>query len=174
MPALWAVSSRLLFQQDSVPLLKACGKSCLSRLFSQWSVVLLDPAFSECDYAASPPTSANSLHVGVQIQMLLWGRWTNCNVMCAYYLCLNMLKNVGKFHINFPLTMEWYTHLPLPHALLHNLMCFYFMSLQVMLKAAPSFLNSFHRLVASVMVEGRQRGDRGAISLLFSYCICAL
>lgn len=32
---------------------------------------------------------------------------------------------------------------------------------KVMLKAAPSFLNSFHRLVASVMVEGRQRGDRG-------------
>ncbi|KAM9196602.1 unhealthy ribosome biogenesis protein 2 homolog [Mergus octosetaceus] len=32
---------------------------------------------------------------------------------------------------------------------------------KVMLKAAPSFLNSFHRLVASVMHEGRQRGDRG-------------
>ncbi|XP_072188506.1 unhealthy ribosome biogenesis protein 2 homolog [Excalfactoria chinensis] len=32
---------------------------------------------------------------------------------------------------------------------------------KVMLKAAPSFLNSFHRLVASVMVEGRQRGDKG-------------
>lgn len=30
---------------------------------------------------------------------------------------------------------------------------------QVMLKAAPSFLNVFHRLVASIMQEGRQRGD---------------
>uniref|UniRef100_A0A8D2LSG3 URB2 ribosome biogenesis homolog n=1 Tax=Varanus komodoensis TaxID=61221 RepID=A0A8D2LSG3_VARKO len=32
---------------------------------------------------------------------------------------------------------------------------------KVMLKAAPSFLNSFHRLVISVMHEGRQKGDRG-------------
>ncbi|NXC45444.1 URB2 protein, partial [Penelope pileata] len=32
---------------------------------------------------------------------------------------------------------------------------------KVMLKAVPSFLNSFHRLVASVMHEGRQRGDKG-------------
>uniref|UniRef100_A0A8B9QK37 URB2 ribosome biogenesis homolog n=1 Tax=Apteryx owenii TaxID=8824 RepID=A0A8B9QK37_APTOW len=32
---------------------------------------------------------------------------------------------------------------------------------KVMLKAAPSFLNSFHRLVVSVMHEGRQKGDRG-------------
>ncbi|NWI13410.1 URB2 protein, partial [Crypturellus soui] len=31
---------------------------------------------------------------------------------------------------------------------------------KVMLKAAPSFLNSFHRLVVSVMHEGRQKGDR--------------
>nr|XP_046240097.1 unhealthy ribosome biogenesis protein 2 homolog [Scatophagus argus]XP_046240105.1 unhealthy ribosome biogenesis protein 2 homolog [Scatophagus argus] len=30
---------------------------------------------------------------------------------------------------------------------------------QVMLKAAPSFLNVFHRLVASIMQEGRQKGD---------------
>ena len=30
---------------------------------------------------------------------------------------------------------------------------------QVMLNAAPSFLNVFHRLLASVMHEGRQRGD---------------
>lgn len=30
---------------------------------------------------------------------------------------------------------------------------------QVMLKAAPSFLNVFYRLVASVMHEGRQRGE---------------
>ncbi|XP_076582287.1 unhealthy ribosome biogenesis protein 2 homolog [Chaetodon auriga] len=30
---------------------------------------------------------------------------------------------------------------------------------QVMLNAAPSFLNVFHRLVASIMQEGRQRGD---------------
>lgn len=28
-----------------------------------------------------------------------------------------------------------------------------------MLNAAPSFLNVFHRLVASIMQEGRQRGD---------------
>ncbi|XP_042300008.1 unhealthy ribosome biogenesis protein 2 homolog [Sceloporus undulatus] len=32
---------------------------------------------------------------------------------------------------------------------------------KVMLKAAPSFLDSFHRLVVSVMHEGRQKGDRG-------------
>ncbi|NXA48052.1 URB2 protein, partial [Nothocercus julius] len=31
---------------------------------------------------------------------------------------------------------------------------------KVMLKAAPSFLNSFHRLVVSVMHEGRQKGDK--------------
>ncbi|XP_053792917.1 unhealthy ribosome biogenesis protein 2 homolog isoform X5 [Vidua chalybeata] len=34
-------------------------------------------------------------------------------------------------------------------------------ALAVLLKAAPSFLSSFHRLVASVMHEGRQKGDRG-------------
>ncbi|NXD79949.1 URB2 protein, partial [Halcyon senegalensis] len=33
---------------------------------------------------------------------------------------------------------------------------------KVLLKAAPSFLNSFHRLVVSVMHEGRQKGDRGS------------
>ncbi|NXC19808.1 URB2 protein, partial [Corythaeola cristata] len=32
---------------------------------------------------------------------------------------------------------------------------------KVLLKAAPSFLNSFHRLVVSIMHEGRQKGDRG-------------
>ncbi|NXH14435.1 URB2 protein, partial [Bucco capensis] len=32
---------------------------------------------------------------------------------------------------------------------------------KVLFKAAPSFLNSFHRLVVSVMHEGRQKGDRG-------------
>ncbi|KFQ40368.1 Unhealthy ribosome biogenesis protein 2 [Mesitornis unicolor] len=32
---------------------------------------------------------------------------------------------------------------------------------KVLLKAVPSFLNSFHRLVVSVMHEGRQKGDRG-------------
>ncbi|KFP37899.1 Unhealthy ribosome biogenesis protein 2 [Chlamydotis macqueenii] len=32
---------------------------------------------------------------------------------------------------------------------------------KVLLKAAPSFLNSFHRLVVSVMHEGRQKADRG-------------
>ncbi|NWT10811.1 URB2 protein, partial [Vireo altiloquus] len=32
---------------------------------------------------------------------------------------------------------------------------------KVLLKAAPSFLSSFHRLVVSVMHEGRQKGDRG-------------
>uniref|UniRef100_A0A8C8S3S1 URB2 ribosome biogenesis homolog n=1 Tax=Pelusios castaneus TaxID=367368 RepID=A0A8C8S3S1_9SAUR len=32
---------------------------------------------------------------------------------------------------------------------------------KVMLKAAPSFLNVFNRLVVSVMHEGRQKGDRG-------------
>nr|XP_006122063.1 unhealthy ribosome biogenesis protein 2 homolog [Pelodiscus sinensis] len=33
---------------------------------------------------------------------------------------------------------------------------------KVMLKSAPSFLNSFNRLVVSVMHEGRQKGDRGS------------
>ncbi|XP_067391934.1 unhealthy ribosome biogenesis protein 2 homolog [Emydura macquarii macquarii] len=33
---------------------------------------------------------------------------------------------------------------------------------KVMLKAAPSFLNTFNRLVVSVMHEGRQKGDRGS------------
>ncbi|XP_070826571.1 unhealthy ribosome biogenesis protein 2 homolog [Chaetodon trifascialis] len=33
---------------------------------------------------------------------------------------------------------------------------------QAMLNAAPSFLNVFHRLVASIMQEGRQRGDGDA------------
>lgn len=54
------------------------------------------------------------------------------------------------------------------------------MSLQVLLKAAPSFLNSFHRLVVSVMHEGRQKGDRGTISLpllhyIYTHCnfICS-
>ncbi|NWX28107.1 URB2 protein, partial [Notiomystis cincta] len=32
---------------------------------------------------------------------------------------------------------------------------------KVLFKAAPSFLSSFHRLVVSVMHEGRQKGDRG-------------
>ncbi|NWH66563.1 URB2 protein, partial [Geococcyx californianus] len=32
---------------------------------------------------------------------------------------------------------------------------------KVLLKAAPSFLSSFHRLVVSIMHEGRQKGDRG-------------
>ncbi|XP_053315834.1 unhealthy ribosome biogenesis protein 2 homolog [Spea bombifrons] len=32
---------------------------------------------------------------------------------------------------------------------------------KAMLKAVPSFLSSFHRLVLSVMHEGRQRGDKG-------------
>ncbi|XP_019382895.1 PREDICTED: unhealthy ribosome biogenesis protein 2 homolog isoform X1 [Gavialis gangeticus] len=34
---------------------------------------------------------------------------------------------------------------------------------KVMLKAAPSFLNSFSRLVVSVMHEGRQKGERGSM-----------
>lgn len=45
---------------------------------------------------------------------------------------------------------------------LNNLTVFCFHTLffvQVMLNAAPSFLNVFHRLVASIMQEGRQRGD---------------
>lgn len=44
------------------------------------------------------------------------------------------------------------------------LILFHLMFFQVMLKAAPSFLNSFNRLVVSVMHEGRQKGDRGAVS----------
>lgn len=44
----------------------------------------------------------------------------------------------------------------------------------MLLKAAPSFLSSFHRLVVSVMHEGRQKGDRGTISfppLLYIYTL---
>uniref|UniRef100_A0A3B3ZCZ4 Nucleolar 27S pre-rRNA processing Urb2/Npa2 C-terminal domain-containing protein n=1 Tax=Periophthalmus magnuspinnatus TaxID=409849 RepID=A0A3B3ZCZ4_9GOBI len=36
---------------------------------------------------------------------------------------------------------------------------------QVMLKAAPSFLNVFYRLVASIMQEGKQRKDTDAVFL---------
>lgn len=38
-----------------------------------------------------------------------------------------------------------------------------FLCVQVLLNAAPSFLNVFYRLVASIMQEGRQRagGDTG-------------
>ncbi|XP_070590047.1 unhealthy ribosome biogenesis protein 2 homolog [Erythrolamprus reginae] len=44
---------------------------------------------------------------------------------------------------------------------------------KVMLKAAPSFLNSFHRLVISVMHEGRQKGDRGSVDELEPILKCA-
>lgn len=55
---------------------------------------------------------------------------------------------------------------------LNNLTVFCFHTLffvQVMLNAAPSFLNVFHRLVASIMQEGRQRGD-GDTGKLTSTC----
>lgn len=43
---------------------------------------------------------------------------------------------------------------------------------QVMLNAAPSFLTVFHRLVASIMQEGRQRGDSdtGSSSDIYLQC----
>ncbi|XP_038558173.1 unhealthy ribosome biogenesis protein 2 homolog [Micropterus salmoides] len=41
---------------------------------------------------------------------------------------------------------------------------------QVMLKAAPSFLNVFYRLVASIMQEGRQRGDSDTDSDVYLQC----
>ncbi|XP_034284254.1 unhealthy ribosome biogenesis protein 2 homolog [Pantherophis guttatus] len=44
---------------------------------------------------------------------------------------------------------------------------------KVMLKAAPSFLNSFHRLVISVMHEGRQKGDKGSVDELEAILKCA-
>lgn len=36
---------------------------------------------------------------------------------------------------------------------------------KVMLNSVPTFLSCFHRLVASVMHEGRQKGDKGAICI---------
>ncbi|XP_030304285.1 unhealthy ribosome biogenesis protein 2 homolog isoform X1 [Calypte anna] len=44
---------------------------------------------------------------------------------------------------------------------------------KVLLKAAPSFLNSFHRLVVSVMHEGRQKGDGGSTEELEVPLRCA-
>ncbi|XP_076011859.1 unhealthy ribosome biogenesis protein 2 homolog [Genypterus blacodes] len=41
---------------------------------------------------------------------------------------------------------------------------------QVMLNAAPSFLNVFYRLVASIMQEGRQRGDADTDSDVYVQC----
>ncbi|KAM8894743.1 unhealthy ribosome biogenesis protein 2 homolog isoform 1-T2 [Spinachia spinachia] len=41
---------------------------------------------------------------------------------------------------------------------------------QVMLTAAPSFLNVFYRLVASIMQEGRQRGDRDTDGDVYLQC----
>ncbi|XP_028433309.1 unhealthy ribosome biogenesis protein 2 homolog isoform X1 [Perca flavescens] len=41
---------------------------------------------------------------------------------------------------------------------------------QVMLNAAPSFLNVFYRLVASIMQEGRQRGDSDTDSDMYLQC----
>ncbi|KAA8595497.1 hypothetical protein FQN60_010788 [Etheostoma spectabile] len=41
---------------------------------------------------------------------------------------------------------------------------------QVMLNAAPSFLNVFYRLVASIMQEGRQRGDSDTDSDVYLQC----
>ncbi|KAF7669374.1 hypothetical protein LDENG_00193240 [Lucifuga dentata] len=41
---------------------------------------------------------------------------------------------------------------------------------QVMLNAAPSFLNIFYRLVASIMQEGRQRGDSDTDSDVYVRC----
>ncbi|XP_029283982.1 LOW QUALITY PROTEIN: unhealthy ribosome biogenesis protein 2 homolog [Cottoperca gobio] len=41
---------------------------------------------------------------------------------------------------------------------------------QVMLKAAPSFLNVFYRLVASIMQEGRQRGDSDTEGDVYLQC----
>ncbi|KAM3625700.1 uncharacterized protein V6R79_016315 [Siganus canaliculatus] len=41
---------------------------------------------------------------------------------------------------------------------------------QVMLNAAPSFLNVFHRLLASIMQEGRQRGDSDTGSDVYLEC----
>lgn len=40
--------------------------------------------------------------------------------------------------------------------------CLLFVCFQAMLNAAPSFLNVFYRLVASIVQEGRQRGDGDA------------
>ncbi|XP_029353960.1 unhealthy ribosome biogenesis protein 2 homolog [Echeneis naucrates] len=44
---------------------------------------------------------------------------------------------------------------------------------QVMLNAAPSFLNVFYRLVASIMREGRQRGDGDTVPGCDVYLQCA-
>nr|XP_033793948.1 unhealthy ribosome biogenesis protein 2 homolog [Geotrypetes seraphini]XP_033793949.1 unhealthy ribosome biogenesis protein 2 homolog [Geotrypetes seraphini]XP_033793951.1 unhealthy ribosome biogenesis protein 2 homolog [Geotrypetes seraphini]XP_033793952.1 unhealthy ribosome biogenesis protein 2 homolog [Geotrypetes seraphini] len=56
------------------------------------------------------------------------------------------------------------------HEVLFSILQFH---LQVMLKAVPSFLNCFHRLVASVMHEGRQKGDKGTTPELEVVLKCA-
>ncbi|KAI3377795.1 hypothetical protein L3Q82_008937, partial [Scortum barcoo] len=68
-------------------------------------------------------------------------------------LVLGALQSVPLDHL--PPTVYQSAFLAIHEALFAIIKC----HPQVMLKAAPSFLNVFYRLVASIMQEGRQRGD---------------
>ncbi|XP_036951576.1 unhealthy ribosome biogenesis protein 2 homolog [Acanthopagrus latus] len=70
-------------------------------------------------------------------------------------LVLGALQSVPLEHLTPPVYQS--TFLAVHEALFAIIQC----HPQVMLNAAPSFLNVFHRLVASIMQEGRQRGDVG-------------
>lgn len=91
---------------------------------------------------------------------------------------LTALLRCGEGHLSNPhhvtivlgaLQFAPLDHLPLPvyhdtfHAIHETLFAIIQCHPQVMLKAAPVFLNAFYRLVASIIQEGRQKGeaDRG-------------
>ncbi|KAM7014674.1 unhealthy ribosome biogenesis protein 2 homolog [Tautogolabrus adspersus] len=68
-------------------------------------------------------------------------------------LVLGALQSVPLDHLTPPVYQSAF--LAVHEALFAIIQC----HPQVMLNAAPSFLNVFHRLLASIMQEGRQRGD---------------
>ncbi|XP_047437512.1 unhealthy ribosome biogenesis protein 2 homolog [Mugil cephalus] len=81
-------------------------------------------------------------------------------------LVLGALQSVPLDHMT-PLVYQS-AFLAVHEALFAIIMC----HPQVMLKAAPTFLNVFYRLVASIMQEGRQKGDSdtGAGSDVYLQC----